>query len=69
MERTYVGITTEQELENMELHKLIMMDDYTIQKVIGGWIYWKYNHDISEDDKNSYILHPLAGVFVPEVKS
>ena len=47
----------ESELINMQLHEeKIISNDLSIQRVIGGWIYNRYNNDYSS----------FSSVFVPE---
>lgn len=65
---------TEQELKDMKLHDKIekvdeiIRGDHIIQKVIGGWIYWRtYRQDL-ETNEGISVSCALAGVFVPEPK-
>lgn len=50
---------TEQLLKDMKLHENIEYDNLSIQRVIGGWIYWG---QVGTRDTSL----GLAGVFVPE---
>lgn len=54
---------SEQELKDMKIHESKDLDNFvTVQRVIGGWVYWKYSRQSSSN------AIALAGVFVPESK-
>ena len=57
---------TEQELMALKLHGEIKFRYITIQRVMGGWIYWKAREITKEGKENVSVSCALAGVFVPK---
>ena len=63
---------TEQILKDMKRHDKIekvddiIQGDHIIQKVIGGWIYWRTHDKAVETNEGVSVSCALAGVFVPE---
>ncbi len=60
---------SEQEMKalklNGEIESTIKSGVLTIQKVIGGWIYWRTHNNAVETNEGVSVSCALAGVFVP----
>ena len=58
---------SEQKLKDMELHDEIVFNErMSVNKVIGGWIYWRFGKNDVETSGSVNVSCALAGVFVPE---
>lgn len=57
---------SEQELRDMKLHTEKTVGGSDIQRVVGGWVYWKFTRDKIKIDKGVSVSCAVAGVFVPE---
>ena len=59
-------VADEQDLKDMKLHTKTTVGSAEIQRVPGGWIYWRTHDSEANPDDGISDSCAVAGVFVPE---